>query len=253
MNKVLILLLFVLLSSCATKKEILYLQDAEYYDGTGVIIENPKIQIDNILQVNISAFPKEIAEPYNRSMENTNRNSGGQNNIIDGYLVSYSGFITLPILGDIKAVGKTTDQLQTEIVDILISGGHFVDNPIVEVRVLNRKFTVLGEVKNPGTFTYLENNYNILQAVGKAGDLSINGKRDNILLMREIDGERMVTRLDLTSADIVLSPYYLIKPNDVIYVNPNGPKVKSAGYIGNLGSLLSVFSIVLSTTLILTR
>ena len=86
-----------------------------------------------------------------------------------------------------------------------------------------------------------------------AGDLSINGQRDNILLIRQVDGNRQVTHLDLTSADIVESPFYLIKSNDFIYVNPNGPKVKTAGYIGNLGTLLSVFSILLSTTLILTR
>ena len=224
--------------SCATKKEIVYLQDSEILNNTSVELQNPTIQIDDILQVRVTAFPMTIAEPYNRPSLNTNAQNG--NRMIEGYLVSPSGSITLPILGEFPVQGKTTMELQNDIRDLLISGGHIVENPIVEVMVMNKKVTVLGEVRSPGVYGFLENNLNVLQALGQAGDLLITGQRENVLLVRQTNGQREVTRLDLTSAEIINSPYFLLKPNDLIYVLPSGPKIKSAGYIGNLGSLLSV-------------
>ncbi len=118
---------------------------------------------------------------------------------------------------------------------------------------MNAKITILGEVGSPGTYDFYEENITILQAIGNAGDLTINGKRDDILLIRETDGIYTTARLDLTSAELLNSPYYYLKSNDVIMVNPNGPKVKSAGYIGNLGSLIGVASILLSTVILITR
>ena len=119
--------------------------------------------------------------------------------------------------------------------------------------MLNAKVTILGEVKAPGTYNFTEQNITLMQALGYAGDLTINGKRDDILITREVNGVRQVTHIDLTSAEFMKSPYYFVKPNDVIIINPNEPKVKSAGFVGNVGTVATVISLVLSVTILLTR
>ena len=111
----------------------------------------------------------------------------------------------------------------------------------------------MGEVNSPGTYDFTEQNITLLQAIGYAGDLAIGGKRKEVLLIREENGIRQQTTIDLTSTKWFDSPYYFIKQNDIIYVNPSGPVIKSAGYIGNLGTFLSVFSLALSTVLLIIR
>jgi polysaccharide export outer membrane protein len=142
----------------------------------------------------------------------------------------------------------TMAQLEELLVKILIEGKH-LSEPIVTARLMNAKFTVLGEVSKPGTYTYSEQNISVLQALGYAGDLTINGKRENVLLIREENNAKTYITIDMTSKQWFGSPYYYIKPNDVIYVNPNGPKVKTAGYIGNLGTFISIVSLSLSMIL----
>ncbi|MCK0123634.1 polysaccharide biosynthesis/export family protein [Gelidibacter sp. F2691] len=249
-------LLFVttllLFNSCATKKEILYFQDAAQYNNTPINYVKPVLQPNDILKITVGALVEETAKPYNRM---SSGNSGGGNADLiklEGYLISELHTIRFPQLGEISTKNKTTSQLQEEITRLLEEGGHLKD-PTVNVRLLNAKVTVLGEVGSPGTHDFSEESVTLLQAIGMAGDLTINGKREDILLIRETEGVYKTTHLDVTSADLLTSPYYFIKPNDVIIVNPNGPKVKSAGFVGNLGTLLSVFSIVLSTVLIITR
>jgi polysaccharide export outer membrane protein len=167
-------------------------------------------------------------------------------------LVSKDLTLNFPVLGEIDVRNKTTQELGAHIKYILESGGH-LKNPTVDVRLLNAKITVLGQVNAPGVVTFTEQNITLLQAIGYAGDLTINGKREDILVMREEHGVRQISHIDITTSDWINGPYYFVKPNDVIVVNPNDPIVKSAGYIGNLGMLLSVGSILLSTILIITR
>ena len=119
--------------------------------------------------------------------------------------------------------------------------------------MLNAKVTILGEVRSPGTYNFTEQNITLMQALGYAGDLTINGKREDVLITREINGVRQVTHIDLTTSDFMSSPYYFIKPNDVIVINPNNPKVKSAGFIGNFGNVATVISLALSITILLAR
>ena len=121
------------------------------------------------------------------------------------------------------------------------------------MRLVNAKVTILGEVNSPGTYNFTEQNITLLQALGYAGDLTINGKREDILVMREEDGVRQITHIDLTTSEWLNGPYNFVKPNDVIVVNPNNPKVKSSGFVGNVGTLISVISIVFSTIVIITN
>lgn len=239
------------LNSCATKKEILYFQDADQYDNTAINYIKPTLQPNDILKITVGALVEETARPYNRRTQGSSSSNVAMMKL-EGYLISEKNTINFPQMGIISTDNKTTLQLEEEITRLLEDGGH-LKNPTVNVRLLNAKVTILGEVGAPGTFEFTEESVTILQALGMAGDLTINGKREDILLIREIDGVFNTTHLDLTSAALLTSPYYHIKPNDVIMVNPNGPKIKSSGFVGNVGTFISVFSIVLSTVILIAR
>ena len=181
--------------------------------------------------------------------------AGGQNIDLlklEGYLVNKAFEIKFPVLGVLNVKGKTTKDLENEITALLINGGH-LQQPSVIVRLLNAKVTVLGEVNTPGTITYTEDQITILQALGYAGDLKIDGRRDDVIVMRETNGEREIAHLDLTSTSLLESPFYYFKPNDVIMVQQNYKKVKSAGFVGDTGTILGVASLILSVTILLTN
>ncbi len=246
-----LLLTIVFFTSCASKKDIILFQDIQESAMNKVVYSLPKIQINDILDVKISTLNPETALPYNRvsaaaalpSIELLK---------LQGHLVSAEGKISMPILGDIVASGKTTSELEIYLKEILENNGH-LKNPTVSVRILNAKVTVLGEVKLPGTYTYSEQTITLPQALGYAGDITIEANRKEVWLIREEEGVRNYHKIDLTKSDWFNSPYYNIKQNDVIYVTPNNVKVKSAGFIGNTSTVLSVFSILLTTYVLLTR
>jgi polysaccharide export outer membrane protein len=246
-----ILLCCVAVFSCTSKKEILYLQNADDYANTGVPYTNAKIQPNDVLRITVGALNPESAIPYNKAVTN----QGGMNVQLlqlDGYLVSEDLSINFPILGTLSVANQTTQEFAEYLKTTLETGGH-LKNPSVDVRLLNAKFTVLGEVNQPGTYTFTEQNITLLQALGYAGDLTINGQREDVLIMRDEGGVRQITHIDLTSGDWLNGPYNFIKPNDMIVVNQNNPKVKSAGFVGNVGTLISVVSILFSTIVLISR
>jgi len=238
--------------SCATKKQILYLQDIDTYNNTKVVTPQNTIQHNDILSVVVSSSIIETAEPYNKTSASSGGISSGQNPNYQsqGYLVSNDLEIKLPILGNVSVANKTIKELETAIENLLVSGEH-LNEPTVMVSLLNAKFTTLGEM-GTGTHYFSENNLTILQAIGMAGDLNINGLRDDIIIIREIDGQRTVAHLDLTAATLFDSPYYFIKPNDLIYVKPNDVRVRSAGFITGPTALIGFGTLILTTILLLT-
>ena len=121
----------------------------------------------------------------------------------------------------------------------------YVNNPTVNIRVLNFRVSVLGEVRKPGTFTVLEERVSLPQVLGLAGDLTINGDR-TILLIRNENGKKIQHNIDLTSAEFMQSPFYFLKQNDIVYVRPNNARVKSSGLVGNAGTLVSILSLAVS-------
>ena len=135
---------------------------------------------------------------------------------------------------------------------LLEKGGHLI-KAFVNIRLINAKVTILGEVNNPGTYTFLEPILTVPQALGYAGDLTIKGKRTDILLIRETAGNRIIKHIDLTATDWMNDATYYVKPNDILVVRPNFGKVKSTGIIGNLRSLISVASILISAAILLTN
>lgn len=251
--KILRFLFILFLSSCASKKDLLYFQDAENSIPAKIEYVNNTLQPNDILNVKIGALVPETAIPYNIQTAG----SGQQvQNIellkLQGYLVGTDGYIVLPILGRILVANKTIASVEKELVRILENGQHLI-SPSVSVRLLNAKVTILGEVKNPGTFNFMEQFISIPQALGYAGDLTIQGKRSDILLVREQDGNRTISQIDLTTTSWMNNPEYRVMPNDLIVVNPNMAKVKSSGIIGNISLLMSIVTTLLSITILLTR
>lgn len=252
-NSLYFILIIVVFASCAPKKNIIYYQDSDTANLKSVeeIYAHPKIQINDVLNIEVSALnPKSVA-PFSNSV---GEDKASSNQIallkLKGYLVNKEGEINFPQLGKIKVKGKTTQELQSEIQKEL---SDFIVSPIVSVRIINYKFTIEGEVNRPGTYESTEELLTLPQALGMAGDLTINGKRKNIKIIREVDGKREIKTIDLTKTDWLNSPYYYVQSNDIVYVEPNNPRVKQAGFIGNTATLLSALSVILSAIVLITR
>lgn len=251
-KKILLLSLSLAIFSCASKKDILYYQDLNTGSQEYINYLSSSIQINDILFIKVSALIPESAEPFNIQIGTNGNNINIETYRIQGYLVSQEGSIVFPILGTINLAGKTTIEAQTLVAKLLTDGG-YIKEPKVSVRVINSKITVLGEVRNPGTYNYDEQNLSLNQAIGLAGDLTINGVRKDVMVIREVNGVRTYAHVDLTSSDWFSSPYYYVKQNDVIIVNPNGPKIATAGYLNSLGATLGVISFGITMYLLLKK
>jgi len=240
----------VFLQSCVSKKEILYMQDLDAYSPMELSHNNNTIQIDDILNITVGALMPEAALPYNKIPPTMTMANSLDLIKLEGYLVSQDKTINFPVLGTISVAGKTIVDLEKGLKERLESEGYLID-PIVTVRLLNAKVTLLGEVKAPGTYTFTENNMSFLQALGLAGDLTINGNRTDIILIRNVDGIQSTSHLNLTSANWLNGPFERIKPNDVIVVNPNGSKIKSSAFFGSASSFVAIASLLISTVVLI--
>lgn len=186
----------------------------------------PVIHKNDVLQIIVSSMNPEDAIVFNTpSVASTGATGGGTQ--VAGYLVSEQGFIEYPVLGQVKAAGLTKDQLTVYLRDEL-NNKKLMKDPVVSVRFLNYRVTVLGEVSRPGVVNINNEKMSILEALGMAGDITIYGKKENVLLIRDIDGQRVIKRLNLNDNGILSSPYYYLQTNDVVYVEPTTPRVRNA-------------------------
>lgn len=249
----LLLLTIGSLQSCASKKDILYFHDYDKATIEDTKILDQKIEPNDILSIKIYALDPEAAKIYNIDLlENTTGTNGLEIIKLKSYLVTDQGEIIMPVLGNIEVSSKSTAELEVYLKKKLITEGHLKE-PIVTVRILNAKITVLGEVRSPGTYTFAEKNLTVLQALGLAGDLTINGERKNVLLIRQEGNSKTIHHINLTSKEWMNTELFYIKQNDVLVVNPNSAKIKSAGVIGNTGTLISVISLLLTGFLLIKK
>ncbi|MDC8004583.1 polysaccharide biosynthesis/export family protein [Aureisphaera galaxeae] len=239
-----------LVVSCATKKQIIYFQDVEGLATNGEALSfEPIIQNNDVLHISISSMSRESLEPFQRKT-GLEGNVGNVNPTLQGYLVNSQGNINFPVLGTFKASGKTRDELQGELKSKL---SEFITDIVVDVRIMNFKITVLGGVNSPGVYTISDEQVTLPQAIGLAGDLSEDGRRENVMVIREVDGKQEVTKVDLTKTDFFTSPFYYLKQNDVVYVEPSLKGVKKSGFIPDVPALLSLFTVVLTSVILITR
>ncbi|MFK7833410.1 MAG: polysaccharide biosynthesis/export family protein [Winogradskyella sp.] len=234
------ILTIAMCTSCASRKNIVYFQDEPIEKG--VLTSEPgqlTYKIDDILTINVSAFLQETVAPFNLTVGSSGGNNAtsmqGQMQL-QTYLVDYDGNIDFPVLGKIKVAGLTRPQLTAYLAERI---SEYAKEPIINVRLANFTVTIIGEVARPGTFTIQDERVTVLEALGMANDLTIFGKRKNVLIIREIDGKKKFASIDLTSINTVNSPLYYLQQNDVIYVEPNKARMRSSTYNQNNGVLIS--------------
>lgn len=225
-----LLLIATFLFSCTSTRKLVYFNDVKDNTFYGVNkSEEVIIAPNDILSVNISSLNPEASAIFNPDRESNVRATTvtGANNERSGYLVDPDGNIQLPVLGKIKAAGLTKEQLKKTITKAILDQ-KLLKDPLVEIRFLNYEVTVLGEVGRPTVITVPSEKISMLKAIGLAGDLTIYGKRDNVLLIREENGTRTTRHINLTSPDFLNSPYYYLEPNDIVYVQPNKARATQA-------------------------
>ena len=234
------------ITSCATKKNLIYFYNSPNIDSKdSSICYTPILKPDDLLGINVSSLDLDAAKPFNLSVVSYANN--GQITgypTVQGYLINSDGTIEFPVIGKIKLAGLSRSQA-TELLKSKLKD--YISNPIVNIHILNFKITVLGEVRNPGTYTIPNERITILEGIGLAGDLNITGVRKNILVIREDNGKKVGFRVDLTSGDLVNSPIYFLNQNDVIYIEPNKTKINSANSSANISIVLSSISVLISS------
>ena len=240
-NLYMILAAFCLMAvaSCSSYKDIIYFQDIDDVDLKPLSTEfEAVIKKDDRLTIVVSGPDKSVTAPYNLTLSelaNGGTTSTDPEKATLSYLVDAQGNINFPTLGVIHVEGMT----RNELVDYLTAEiGKDVKDPIVYVSFRNYKITVLGEVRSPGTYTMDSEKINILQALGKAGDLNLTAQRDGIILIREINGEQKHFKIDLKDSHLLDSPYFYLQQNDVLYIPPSPTRVATATTATGIWSVL---------------
>lgn len=242
------LLLPFLLVACQSYKKVPYLQDMEVVNQSTKQenLYDAKIMPKDLLTIVVSCTNPELAVPFNLTVATTaNSLSLTSQPVLQQYLVSNSGNINFPILGELKVGGLTKEQAEQLIVEKLKP--YLKETPIVTIRMVNYKISVLGEVTRPGTFTISNEKVNLLEALAMAGDMTVYGIRDNVRLIREdANGKQQIITLDLNKAETILSPYYWLQQNDIVYVTPNKAKAQNSDIGNSTGLWFSATSILVS-------
>ena len=245
-----VVLLPFLFTACQSYKKVPYLQDTEVINQTEQKekLYDAKIMPKDLLTIVVSCTSPELAAPFNLTVATQNNialNYTTTQPALQQYLVDNEGKINFPVLGELKVGGLTKREAEQLIIDKLKP--YIKETPIVMVRMVNYKISVLGEVTRPGTFTISNEKVNLLEALAMAGDMTVWGVRDNVKLIREgADGKQEIVTLDLNKAETILSPYYWLQQNDIVYVTPNKAKSRNSD-IGNSTSLwFSATSILVS-------
>ena len=252
-------ILLLLCSSCGSYKRVVYFQGE---DSDSIVSPNtytPIFKKDDYITVIVSADDPETAVPFNyptqaggnmqQGMMQGGRGSVGPPNI-GGYLVDHEGYVELPIIGRLKAAGKSRAEFKEELKTIY---KQYLSNPTVDIMIRNFKITLLGDIGG-GIIQVTTDRITILEAIGAAGDLPITGKRSNILVIRERDGIKQEYRVDITSKEIFNSPVYYLEQNDIIYVEPNSvARAGNAYWLNVLPSVLSLGSFAFTTILLITN
>jgi polysaccharide export outer membrane protein len=253
-KKLSFLFVILFLFSCASRKDIVYYQDidsATFKDKVNSY--EIKIQPDDLLMIIVSGDDPEIAAPFN--LKNYTTVNPAKQDIAGSqatqlYLVDTDGYIDFPVLGRIKVGGMPRSQVVQLFHDKI---SVYIKNPIINLRLMNFKVSVQGEVTLPGTYNVTSERITLLEALSMAKDLTTYGKRDNILIIREIENKKTYNRVDITKSDFMNSPFYYLAQNDVIYVEPNKTKINGSVVGPNTGVIISVTSLLITLiTLIVT-
>lgn len=234
-----------IITGCAPRRDLVYFSNlAKQTSEVKLQSQEVKIQQNDLLSVSINSLNQES----NVLFAVNTKNAGAESNYkVDGYRVSKDGMINLPVVGNVRLEGLTIEQAQATISKEL---DKYVKKPVVDVQLVNFKVTVIGEVNRPSTFTVQGDNINLLEALGMAGDMTVYGKRENILVIRQQDGQRVMKRLNLNNQDVMDSPFFYLKQNDVVYVEPD--KSKAIEYSPNTRIMPVVIASISAVAVLIT-
>lgn len=243
--------LIFLFLSCASKKDYIYFQHtneipdvARQHDMANY--ELKIIPNDNLL-ITVSALNPQAAEPFNA----INLDRGLTSNIEwQGYLVDESGNINFPIIGKVHLAGLTKDEA---ILSIEKKVSEYIENPVINIRFLNYKVSILGEVKAPGAYIIKDEKVTLPEALALAGDMTIYGNRHDVMLCRVVNGEKQFHLIDMTSPEVFFSPYYYLQQNDIVYVQPTSSRVRNSDFNPYISIFISSVSLILTAVTLFTK
>ena len=243
------------LASCNASKKVAYIQGAGEDDMSEYMQSTPlydaKIMPKDLLTITVSATDPEAVKPFNLTVPSmTTGTSTYSQPSLQAYLVDNNGQINFPVIGLITLSGLTKSEAEQKVTGLLSK--YLKEQPVVTVKFVNYKISVIGEVARPNTFTIVNEKVNIFEALAMAGDMTIWGKRENVKIIREdVNGNKKVVVLNLNDPSVIYSPFYYLQQNDVVYVEPNETKAKNSE-IGSATSLwLSGTSILISIATLL--
>ncbi|TNJ46454.1 polysaccharide biosynthesis/export family protein [Tamlana fucoidanivorans] len=246
---IIVLYVLALVSSCSTKKDIVYFQNAK---NAETIVDtntfNATLKTGDLLSIYISTPDLTVTQPYNL-IESTGGN--GQGTLVQ-YLIDSEGNVDYPVLGKVKLEGLTIEEAK-QLFKKKFEDGKLLKDPVVIMRINNYRVSVFGQVNNPGVYPVTGERISILEALSAAGDLAITGKRDNVLVIRDFNGAKTYTRIDLTSKEVFNSPVYYLTQNDVVYVEPNSFGVSRASGDARIGVFASLLGLAITIGILFTR
>lgn len=253
-----ILLLFagvLMLSSCASREKVLYFQNISEINNESVVKYEPRLQPDDLLMIIVSASDPEAAAPFNLPIVGVSGNNGSADITnsqlrYQTYLINNNGDIQFPVIGNLKLGGLTRSDA---LVKLNAELEKYINNPIVNMRILNYKVSVMGEVARPGTFDIITERITLPEAISKAGDMTIYGNRSKVLVIREVDGKKTYNFVDITKSDFINSPFYYLTQNDLVYVEPNKTRINSSAVGPNTSVIISSVSVLITLIALLTR
>ncbi len=250
------LLSVLFLSACSTPKNVAYFEGVDNLTAKELSdmhqTYNTSIMPGDLLNITVSAWDPNVVTPFNppafASAKEGEQPTAATESLYN-YQVDKNGKIKFPVIGEVKAGGLTREEL-SDLLESEIS--KYVKDPLVSVQITNFKVTVIGEVAKPGTLNVTSDRISILDAIGQAGDLTINANRTNVLVVREENGEKKFGRIDLTETETFASPYYYLRQNDIVYVEPNDAKKRNYRYSQAQQYNVTFFSTILSAISVIT-
>lgn len=246
------ILLIALVVSCASKKDVVYFQDVGDYETiTEQSTPITRFKVDDEVSIYVSTLDPEASAPFNvlvggRSA-NPSINSNSQPQQLD-YLIDKEGEIDFPVIGKVKLAGLSPEEARVLMQEKL---SVYLKDPIINIRLRNFSISVLGSVTRAGTYPVVGEQITILEALGLAGDIGLRGVRTNVLVIRDFNGIKTYTRIDLTSKNMTKSPVYYLQQNDVVYVEPNKSGIKETSLGANVNLTFQIISLLVTTGVIL--
>ncbi|MEC3966170.1 polysaccharide biosynthesis/export family protein [Flagellimonas halotolerans] len=240
------LVIVCLVFSCSPSKDVVYFQDANQFE---TLVEDnsftSKFKVDDLVSIHISTLDAEASAPFNLFR---GAQEGGISAEQVNYLVDKNGEIDFPVIGKVKIEGlspsETKELLREKLSD-------YLKDPIINIRIRNFTVTVMGAVNRPGTYPVNGEKISIMEALGLAGDITIKGRRDNVMVLRDFDGAKVYNRINLNSKEALKSPVYYLTQNDVVYVEPNKSGKTQSNLDQRASIAVSILSVLITSTVVL--